>query len=243
MLSYKYTPKQVLKAKGDLGVPYIIFIGAAGAGKDEAAKYFSDAHHAYFYSTSEAIKQVAISYYGMTEEQCYTQKGKSSPHKYLRAYYTDTHAERARWVLQTYEHEVLQPFNGWTLAPMLCREVLEQIGDKMNSLDPLVLVRPMEIHRKATGKTILDTSAREMAQVDWPRDRGGVVVLISRKEAEKNIGAHHTASFYQTVQPDYIIDNNGSIGQLHDQIDALVIDLKDKAQKKEKQLSLKLGFI
>lgn len=177
-------------------------IGAAGAGKDTVGLYLHALHGAALYSTSDIIKQVFRTHYahGQTEDwkvwATETQEGKASPHPYL------THDGT---------------------RPKLIREVLEDLGDVLQQVDPFVLVRPIIDARAATGRMVVDTSTRTTWQARYLKDRGGIVVLVSNKKAEEQAGKHHTARFWQTFKADFVVNNNGTLQELYDDIERVLL--------------------
>lgn len=206
--------------RGYIGVPLIGIVGAAGAGKtEEVSRYLSEHYHTVEYSSADPIKDIFQKYYahGMTEGEkyaaCYTQEGKASPHPYLTA-------GDVEFVRKTTDASKLG-------EPVINRQVLEAIGDGVNRVDSLVLMRQMLTEHRQTGRTMVDSSTREEAQSGFIRDNGGIIVYVKRDVAEAKAGGHHTQTFYQRTAHDYVLDNNGTIAELREQIDELVEHLQE----------------
>jgi hypothetical protein len=191
---------------------WIGLVGAAQAGKTTVADRLGE-----FYVTTspylaKPIKGIAQRYYGMSEVDCYSQEGKSKEHSYM-----------------TFEDG----------TAMTNRQVLEQVGDKLQELDPLVLLRAAESRLEKEEKlrltdnspgldpeVVLFPDLRTEPQADFIRDHGGIVVYVARDHAEEKAeaikDAHHTKTFYNRTEHDLMIDNNGGLEQLWDEVYRLV---------------------
>lgn len=201
--------------------PLIGIVGAAGAGKDTVADYLVEEYGCQKYASGDPIKDVAMRHYGMSHEDCYTHRGKASTHAYLRT--SDLSDDDRRKIP-----------NGFTDRPVLNREVLELIGDKMNALDPLVLMRPMAVQAEKTGRPQVDPCTREKAQAQFIRDRGGVIIYVSCPQAETQVpeDAHHSAVFYKETRYDFVVDNDHATTDfetLRERIDSVVSLMRELA--------------
>lgn len=206
--------------KGYIGVPLIGLVGAAGSGKDTAADYLVRQYSLLKYSSSDPIKQVAMRFYGLCADDCYTQEGKSKEHPYIEAYF-----DPDEWIRGKRKLVSFQPAPGLVRAPVTNRELLEQLGDRMLDLDPLVVIRPMLKLHETTGDTVVDSSPRTWDQVNFIRDNGGIIIYVRRPEAENRAGTHHTATFYRDVQPDFTADNTADLSHLYQQLDDIISSL------------------
>jgi hypothetical protein len=221
-----------IKMRGDLGVPMISLVGAAGAGKDTVADFLVDRYHATKYASGDPIKRLAIESYGMTEAMCFTHEGKAAEHPYLRGHrhpetgelfclVDDTNAKLS----QTYVNAFGE------VTPVTNREVLEILGDKMCAVDKLVLMRPMVPLHARTGKTVVDVATREEAQAEFVRAHGGVVVYVANQAKEAEAGAHHSATFFRRTEHDYRLDNDGTLEDLAEAVDTLVQRLAERPRR------------
>jgi len=171
------------------------FIGAAGCGKDTAGNYIAKKYNAIVYSSAASIKEVFSDYYSVDQ----------SPQ--WKDWACHTHAGKAA------RHPYLDATN---------REVLEFLGDAMNKVDPLVLVRDMPRLAAETKQCVIDTSTREVDQAKFIKEHGGLIILIRRTANEEAAGDHHTAQFWRTYNADYIIDNNTSLEDFYSRIDKTI---------------------
>ena len=182
---------------------WIGVVGAAGAGKDLFAEVIAEAWNVHVPYLAAPIKEVGMEYYRMTRGDCYTHEGKASEHEYMT-------------------------FDDGT--PMTNRNVLEQIGDKLQELDPLVLIRHAEQEIKELDTTpdlVVMPDLRTEPQADFIRDRGGMIVYVQRDEKEEEAenaqgdDAHHTKTFYDRTDWDIKVENNKSIEAFEDVVDFL----------------------
>lgn len=230
-----------IKMRGDLGVPMVALVGAAGAGKDTVADLLVERYGALKYASGDPIKRLAVESYGMTEAMCYTHEGKAADHPYLRGW-----RDRKAGALLCLEDDLpsyaasqglavawaLDRFRGRAdLVPATNREVLEVLGDKMCAVDKLVLMRPMGPLHGRTGKTVVDVATREEAQAAFVRAHGGLVVYVSNPAREAAAGAHHSATFYERTEHDHVVDNGGTLADLGANVDALVAELADRPRR------------
>lgn len=171
-------------------VTYVGLVGAAGSGKDSAADAVieddpTDAIKPYL---AKPIKEVAMRYYDMSHDDCYTQEGKAKTHPHMT-------------------------FDDGT--PMTNRNVLEQIGDKLQELDPLVLMRSTEreIKRKEPDFALFP-DLRTEPQAEYIRSKDGIIVYVKDEEAERKAeqaegeDAHHTKTFYNRTEWDGKVVND-----------------------------------
>lgn len=183
--------------------PLIGLVGAAGAGKDTVAQILEDEFNCWHYSSADPIKEVFIAHfsYGKSDKwkqwACYDHEGKASLHPYIVNDKGD---------------------------PITNREVLELIGDRLNSLDPLVLVRPMlDIHQKKE-LTVVDSSTREDDQANFVKNNGGTIIYVQNSAREKEIptNPHHTAVFWKKFRDGWVINNDGSLDDLRKNVKRVV---------------------
>jgi len=174
------------------GPVWIGVVGAAKAGKTTFANVMSDIYNTKEPYLAAPIKTIAQKYYGMSREDCYTHEGKSKMHPYIE-------------------------FDDGT--QMTNRQVLEQIGDKLQEIDPLVLLRSAgsrstETPMRETLDAVIFPDLRTKTQENFIKDKGGIVVYVQRDEAEQKTEAfedpHHTKTFYKRADPDIVIHNNDS---------------------------------
>lgn len=188
----------------DTAPKYIGIVGAAGAGKDTVADIlvrFLDYHKQYL---ADPIKQVAMKYYECSWNDVYTQEGKAKEHPYMTF------------------------LDG---TPMTNRNLLEQIGDKMQELDTMVLMRYIKHEaRDQDLERIVVPDLRTEPQAQYFRDKGGIIVYVQRDDVEKDIGDHHTASFFRDTDHDIKIENDA---MKRDLIFKVLNKFKDYMETKE----------
>jgi hypothetical protein len=208
--------------------PLIIgLVGAAGCGKDTVADALITRGLAFKHSSGDPIKEVFARHYayGQTPEwadwACYTHEGKDALHPYLMGYNNPERAAVGERRMSLYS----ETYPGAEPEPLTNREVLEFLGDAMNMVDPLVLMRPMPELAREARKILVDTSTREPAQAEFVRSHEGIIVYVSRPEAEAKAGAHQTARFYEWCLQegviDYTIDNSQGLAELDNEIERL----------------------
>lgn len=193
---------------------WIGLVGAAGAGKTTVSEMLSRSFTTRTPYLAKPIKDVAQKYYGMSTTDCYSQEGKSEDHPFIT-------------------------FEGGEI--MTNRNVLEEIGDKLQEIDPLILLRAAEERLGEESETyqgvdpdlVLFPDLRTEPQAEFIRDRGGLVVYVQRDHPEARAeaieDAHHTKTFYNRTEHDFLIDNNGSLSDLSSEIEALALDISPVA--------------
>jgi hypothetical protein len=146
------------------------------------------------YNLATPAKKIAKKYYGVSSSDSHSHEGKSANHDYL---------------------------TGEGGEPLTNREVIQQISDRMQEIDPLVLLRKIEDlvdtytgEGNVQGVLIPDVSTR--TQYDYIRSRkDGLIVQVSRDSAERaarqNDNHHHTKTFFERAEPDFTIENEGRL--------------------------------
>lgn len=115
---------------------------------------------------------------------------------------------------------------GWDLTKTNTevRTLLQKLGQGMREiLDPGVWLRPVikEADRlEEQGHNVVITDVRYLNEAKAIKDLGGLVVRIDRAVAQRISGEDELGDYDDW---DAVIDNNGSIQELRDQVTALVL--------------------
>ena len=100
----------------------------------------------------------------------------------------------------------------------------QRIGTEVGrSLDPNIWVKNAELFtKKHPGRTVVISDVRFSNEALWIRNKGGVVIHISRDKALR-IHEHNHASEHGMDEKDYdlTIHNNGTIDELHEKLYSL----------------------
>jgi dephospho-CoA kinase len=171
---------------------YIVLVGAAGAGKDSVAEFISKHFEFIPVSLTHPVRRVAADMFGVAYHE--SNWNKEAIHPYLK--FADG-------------------------GHMTNRNVLEQLSDKLQEIDPLVLVRDFE---RFTDKNFVITDTRTLIQTSYFKERGGIIVWVHNNVAEARADscygedAHHTKTLYKRVKYDIRIDNNMSFDALEQEV-------------------------
>lgn len=123
---------------------------------------------------------------------------------------------------------------------------LYQFMNVMRDYDPDVWVKHLadtveffENRRSTYG--IVITDARQPNEVEWLRANGFTVVKVEADEStrieriktqgesvDEEALRHKTELFVDEVEADYVIENNGTLGELHEKVDDLVSNMSVK---------------
>ena len=109
----------------------------------------------------------------------------------------------------------------WGISP---RIMYQRIGTEVGrSLDPNIWVKNAELFtKKHPGRTVVISDVRFSNEALWIRNKGGVVIHISRDKALR-IHEHNHASEHGMDEKDYdlTIHNNGTLDELHEKLYSL----------------------
>lgn len=177
----------------------IAFASKAGAGKDFVTNYLSKQYGYSRYAFADNVKLVAESWF---------------PDLYGNG------KEKPRWLLQK--------------IGTMFREIDEDVWIKslFKSVDEENLFRK---YHGYSQEFIAITDCRMPNEYEALKDRGFVFIRVDADDAireermltrgdvfKKEDMNHHTESFYDSFECDYVIDNNGSAEELYEKIDEVM---------------------
>lgn len=184
--------------------PYIIgMMGAAGAGKDTAAERLVDLHSFEPWAFAQPIKDMieALLISCGLDHACLHERALKE-----------------------------QPLPGLRVSP---RQLMQTLGTEWgrNIISPDLWVRATEMalglwdlpRNAPVHDRIVITDVRMPNEAAWVRSFGGVIVRIDRPGLAPIPLAHHASEASAgTIRADYIIINDGTVGELHERVDALM---------------------
>lgn len=88
----------------------------------------------------------------------------------------------------------------------------------MRSKNPNIFVE-FELHDNPTHVIISD--CRMLNEAKAIKEKGGVIVRIERKSCESNGDSHKSETELNAIVPDYLVDNNGSIKDLANNLNTM----------------------
>lgn len=185
--------------------PFLIGLaGAAGAGKDTVADWLV-AHHGFerhaFADPMKAMLEALFAELGIDHAHLHERGLKEMPLPGLHV--------SARHLMQTLGTEWGRAHLGanWWVK---CTELMLGLND---------LPRSAPVHDR-----IVITDVRFPEEASWIRSHGGVIVRVQRAGATPIPLATH-ASETQYIRADRILQNDGSLADLHDRVDLLAASL------------------
>lgn len=89
-----------------------------------------------------------------------------------------------------------------------------------------IALRKLQLARQHEADVVI-SDVRFANEAEWLRAQGGVLVRIDRRNASA-VRDHASEREGDTIAADHVIDNNGSLAVLHDQIDDLVERLRQR---------------
>ena len=99
--------------------------------------------------------------------------------------------------------------------------------DKLGEIIPemkgeSIWVKVLENQLELLGKrNIVISDCRFPDEAEMIRRRGGKIILVTRKECEENSSDHSSET--QTIEPDYIIENDSTLKELEQKIIRLIL--------------------
>lgn len=176
-------------------------IGAKGAGKDETANYLKKKYNFNQYAFAMPLKNICRELFDLSEEQL---------HGSLK--------------------EVIDP--RWNTTP---RAIFQKVGTEIfrrhlkNELPDLscnnIWIKRFELwfeQHQNENNVVSDTRFND--EITSIKERKGIIILIQRDLVETD--SHASEQIHKEYNADYIIYNNGSITELHNQIDELLSNLQ-----------------
>lgn len=114
---------------------------------------------------------------------------------------------------------------GTDLSP---RRLLQEMGDMGRSLHPdfwiaLLNLRVQKALSQSPSIAVIVTDIRLVEEADWVRAQGGSIWMLTR-DAATPARNHTTERSISSITPDVVIDNNGTLPELHKAIRAALAD-------------------
>ena len=105
------------------------------------------------------------------------------------------------------------------------RELLQQMGSLLRGLDNNIFVNALfsKLDSIKPDEFAIITDGREPHEFQAAKDRGGATILITRDTG--SIDTHSTETGWQDWAFDYVIENNGTKGELKKKVDAILNEL------------------
>ncbi len=176
-------------------------VGAKGSGKDETANYLKKYHGFQQYAFATPLKNICKELFDLNDEQL---------HGSLK--------------------EVLDP--RWNTTP---RVLFQKIGTEIfrrhlkNEIPELscdnIWIKSFEIwFDKHKDQNCVISDCRFIDEIQSVKDRGGKIIIIRRNLVETD--GHVSEQIHKEYNADYIIHNNSSIEELHQQLEKILSDLQ-----------------
>jgi dephospho-CoA kinase len=176
-------------------------IGSKGAGKDETAKYLMQGYNFRQYAFATPLKNICQELFNLSDEQ-------------LHGSLKETLDER--W--NTTPRNMFQKIGTEIFRRHLKNEIPELACDN-------IWIKKFELwfEEQKNNKCVV-SDARFNDEINSIQERNGLIILIQRDT--NNSDTHVSEQIHKEFEPDYIIYNNGSINDLHKQIDNLLSNLQ-----------------
>lgn len=185
-------------------------VGLIGSGKDTVADRMVQQHGFVRDSFAKSLKDATANIFGWPREMLEGQTKESREWRETSDEFWSKKFKKEitpRWVLQHFGTEV-------------CR------GNMLDSIwiDSFVA-------RYQGEKTVI-SDTRFVNEIKVIREQGGQIVLVKRgevpsREEMQASGAHQSEWDWIGCKFDHVLDNNGTIDQLHEKVDALIHQLQD----------------
>lgn len=171
-------------------------IGSKGAGKDETANYIREKYGFVQYAFATPLKNICKELFSLTDEQ-------------LHGNLKETFDER--W--NTTPRTILQKI-GTDLFRQHLKDVIPEL-----SCDN-IWIRHFELWFEAhQEERCVISDGRFSDEIKTIQQRGGIIIHINRNVVHTD--THVSEQIHKQFIPNYTIDNNGTIEELHEQIDKL----------------------
>ena len=145
-------------------------------------------------------------------------------YQFLRYSFAQPLKDAAKIMFHLTDKQVEQkekPAEPWGKSP---RELYQKLGtDVARSIDVNVWVKGAEIFKKENpGRSIVITDVRFSNEAYWIRNQGGIVVYLnSETRGIREHTEHSSENGMKGSDVDIIIQNDGTINQLHEKIEEL----------------------
>lgn len=201
----------------------IAFVGLIGSGKDTAASYLIEKHEYTKYSFAGTLKDACANIFGWDREML---EGKTPESREWREQIDEWWANRLgmpnfspRYALQYVGTDILRNrFHQdiWVLS--LQRSLLDS--------DTRAVISDARFRNEIVALRQLGAVIVEVSRGPKP-EWWSVAVGASSGDPEsidriREIGIHHSEWDWASVEPDYVLDNTGTIQDLHNQLEYLM---------------------
>jgi len=210
-----------------------MIIGLCGkkhSGKDTAAKHLCLVYKYIRYGLADPMKFAIKEIFLLSDEQLW-----GDLKEVLDARYNTT----ARKILQVFGTELFQ-FDIYKHIPELSVEPRKLWINRFklwyryqqNGI-PIHFVNSLnnEIMYTDTPLDVVISDVRFPHEVDVIREMGGIIVKINRNDVDLS-DVHASETEMDEIEPDYVIDNNGSIKDLKHNLDILMEEIKNEKNSK-----------
>lgn len=171
-------------------------LGKKGSGKDTSADYIVEKYSYHKYSFAKPLKEICRILFGFTDEQLYGDK-----------------------------KEVIDPY--WKITPRVALQYIgtdlfrNQLKNIMPHINDDIWVNVFEANHNDNNVVIAD--CRFQNEVDKIKKMNGIIIKLIRDT--HSIDSHSSENIDNVTDFDYIIHNNGSIQDLYNEIDKIMICL------------------
>lgn len=173
-------------------------IGSKGAGKDETAKYLKEAYKFEQYAFATPLKNICRELFNLSDDQ-------------LHGHLKETIDER--W--NTSPRIMFQKIGTEIFRRHLKNEIPELACDN-------IWIKKFELwFEEQINYNCVVSDARFNDEISSIKERKGIIILIKRDITETD--SHVSEQIHKKFKPDFIINNNGSIDDLHKQIDTFLL--------------------
>ena len=206
-----------------------MIIGMTGkkrSGKDTAAEYLCFAYHFKRYGLADPMKEALKHIFFLSESQLYGDKKEAHDARYNTT---------ARKLLQVFGTELFQ-YDIYNHIP----EMLEAIKPRELWINrfklwydyerggiPIHLIN--ELNNKImvvdTPMDVVISDVRFPHEVNVIRAMGGIIIQINRNCVDCT-DCHASETEMDKIEPDYIVDNNGSFKELEHELDLIIEGIK-----------------
>ena len=211
--------------------------GKAGSGKDTSADYLIEKYGYERLAFADNLKDMCMYAFGLTNDQCYDQDQKEEKFDTPMVLGVKQMAKIIEFIQFKNKfrltHREAYDLNMIVLEKVTFstpREILQYVGtqvlrDNVRDDYHLELVRRIIKERKL--KKVVITDARFENEREAIKSWNGVVAFVDRKtNKETGISGHASENSLGSLEDyDYVINNTGTIAELHENLQNMVKDL------------------
>jgi len=210
-----------------------MIIGISGkkrSGKDTAAEYLCFAYNFKRYGFADPMKKIVKEIFLLSDDQLWGDLKEALDARY------NTTARKLLQIVGTelFQYDIYKHIPELSVEPRklwVNRFVLwyryQQGGIPIHSINSL----NNEIMYNDTPLDVVISDVRFLHEVEEIRKLGGKIVRINRNSVDLNDG-HASETEMDEIEPDYIINNNGSIKDLEHELNKLIEELRHEKNNK-----------